>query len=111
MRYAFLIAIILVPAFGLVSTAHACHASTVLAEAGIFYVKSPPHNPGPFRVRAAGQDVGFTLTDCFWTGAGAEVWQETNGIAGLQTSAHSSCGTPDTFLGSAQAAVTRQCIV
>lgn len=78
-----------------------------------FYVTTGGRATGPFSLRSdpAGVDTGVDMTQCFWSGAGATLWQETNGIAGLQTQAGPGCASADTAILGGSAAATRQCML
>ena len=100
------------PVLGSVQAQPLCWRTTspLLEAEGVYLTTNTEPNHGPARVRSGDVDTGVDFAQCFWNGAGVEVWQESNGQPGLQAHADGGC-IPDTIVLGAQGAVTRQCIV
>jgi hypothetical protein len=115
MRTLLVLLLLALPSVTLASTAHACATTLPTADgAGMLYLRASAsaRDDGPASVRSATApvNVDVAVPDCDWAGPGVEVWRETNGQPGLQTTAASGCA-PDLLVAGATAARPTVCRV
>lgn len=102
MRLVLALALVLPTVVFVVPTASAnCVSWDTTADASGYYVRASQQNGNAIVGFAAGSvDVGVGLAICYWPERQGEIWQESNGVPGLQTGAGDAC-EPDTFVASA----------